>query len=389
MNQKRLVSLDFLRGLTIALMIIVNNPGNWGKVYAPLLHAKWHGWTPTDLVFPFFLFIVGVAIPLSFTKLINKGVPNSDLLKKVIRRTILIWGIGLLLHAWPFGIPLSPDKSLTFDSFIRTFTHLRILGVLPRIALCYFITSLIFIYLPKNSFRIYASVGLILLYELLMRIPFVTGWGSGDFTLEHNFARFIDLQILGANHMWGGMGMPFDPEGIISTLTSAVTTMLGIFTGLIILKDWDLIKKLKIIFLMGLGFYLAGEILGYIEPINKQLWTSTYVFAMGGLTMIMLAFTTLVIDIFKKDMIAKPFIAMGSNPLIAFVGSSFIAKNFYLIKWYNTDGNLISLKTWIYQNICLSVFNDINASLFHAVLHLTLWLVICWWMYKKKIFVKI
>jgi len=389
MNQKRLVSLDFLRGLTIALMIIVNNPGTWKTIYAPLRHAQWHGWTPTDLVFPFFLFIVGVAIPLSFTKLMNKGIPNSELLKKVIRRTILIWGIGLLLHAWPFGIPLSPDKSFTFDNFIRTFSHLRILGVLPRIAWCYFIAGVIFIYLPKFSHRIYASVGLIVIYELLMRIPFLSGWGGGDFTLEHNFARFIDLQILGANHMYGGMGIPFDPEGIVSTFTAAVTTMLGVFTSLIILKDWELNKKLKVIFFMGLGFYLGGEILGYIEPINKQLWTTTYVMTMGGLTMIMLSFTTVLIDIFKKDMIAKPFVAMGANPLIAFVGSSFIAKNLYLIKYTASDGNLVSLKNWIFQNICSPVFSEINASLLHAVLHLALWLVICWWMYKKKIFIKI
>ena len=389
MNQKRLVSLDFLRGLTIALMIIVNNPGTWKTIYAPLRHAQWHGWTPTDLVFPFFLFIVGVAIPLSFTKLLEKGVPKYDLLKKVIRRTILIWGIGLLLHAWPFGIPLSPDKSFTFDSFIKTFTHLRILGVLPRIAWCYFIAGIIFIYLPKNSHRIYASVGLIVLYELLMRIPFVTGWGGGDFTLENNFARFIDLQILGSNHMYGGMGLPFDPEGIVSTLTAAVTTMLGVFTGLIILNNWDLNKKLKTIFLMGLTFYIGGEILGYLEPINKQLWTTTYVLTMGGLTMIMLVFTSIIIDVFKKETLAKPFIAMGANPLIAFVGSSFIAKNFYLIKYTGSDGNLVSIKTWIYQNLCLSIFSEINASLFHALLHLTLWLAICWWMYTKRIFIKI
>jgi len=389
MIQKRLVSLDFLRGLTIALMIIVNNPGNWGKVYSPLLHAKWHGWTPTDLVFPFFLFIVGVAIPLSFVKLVKNGVSNSDLLKKVIRRTILIWGIGLLLHAWPFGFPLSPEKYLSFDSFISTFTNLRILGVLPRIALCYFIASLIFIYLPKNSHRVYAGFGLIFLYEIFMRVPFVSGWGGGDFTLENNFARYIDLHILGENHMWGGTGIPFDPEGLVSTLTATVTTLLGIFTGLIIIKDWELIKKLKVIFFIGLGFYLIGEILAYIEPINKQLWTTTYVLAMGGLTMIMLSFTTLIIDVFKKDTIAKPFIAMGSNPLIAFVGSSFIAKNFYLIKFYSSDGNLISVKTWIYQNICLPVFSEINASLLHAVLHLTLWLLITWWMYKRKIYIKI
>lgn len=389
MNQKRLLSLDFLRGLTIVLMIIVNNPGTWSTIYAPLRHAKWNGWTPTDLVFPFFLFIVGLAIPLSFTKLMDKSVPNSDLLKKVIRRTLLIWGIGLLLASYPFGIPLSPDKSLTVDSFLRTFTHLRILGVLARIALCYFIACLIYIYLPKNSHRIYASVGLIVLYELLMRIPFVSGWGGGDFTLEHNFARFIDLQILGENHIWHGAGIPFDPEGIVSTLTSTVTVMLGIFTGLIILKDWDLNKKLKIIFFMGLGFYIIGELLGYLEPINKQLWTTTYVFAMGGLAMVMLSFTTVVIDVFKKDMIAKPFIAMGSNPLAAFVGSGFIAKNFYLIKWYGDDGNLISVKTWIFQNICLPLFSEINASLFHAILHLTFWLLITWWMYKKKIFIKI
>jgi len=389
MSQKRLLSLDFLRGLTIALMIIVNNPGNWGQVYAPLLHAKWHGWTPTDLVFPFFLFIVGVAIPISFSKLFEKGSTQTDLLKKVIRRTLLIWGIGLLLSAYPFGIPLNPEATFTFDSFIRTFTHLRILGVLPRIALCYFIASVIFIYLPKNSHRIAVSAGLLLLYELLMRVPFVAGWGGGDLTLENNFARFIDLQILGENHMWRGTGIPFDPEGIVSTLTAAVTTMLGIFTGQIIQKDWELNKKLKIIFLMGLGFYIVGEILGLLEPINKQLWTSSYVLAMGGLTMIMLSFTTLVIDVFKKETLAKPFIAMGTNPLIAFVGSGFIAKNFYLIKYYGDDGTLISIKTWIYQNICLSMFSEINASLFHAALHLGLWVAICWWMYKRNIFIKI
>ena len=157
------------------------------------------------------------------------------------------------------------------------------------------------------------------------------------------------------------------------TTTGQVNCRLGLYT----------------IFLIGLGFYILGEILGLIEPINKQLWTSTYVLAMGGLTMVMLSFTTLIIDIFKKDSIAKPFIAMGSNPLIAFVGSSFIAKNFYLIKFYGSDSNLISLKTWIYQNVCLSVFSDINASLFHAILHLTFWLLITWWIYKKKIFVKI
>lgn len=389
MEHKRLVSLDFLRGLTIALMIIVNNPGNWSEVYAPLLHAKWHGWTPTDLVFPFFLFIVGVAIPLSFTKHIASGADKKILLKKVLKRTLIIWGLGLFLHAWPFGIPTSPEQSFTWEGFIRTFTHLRILGVLPRIALAYCIASLIFIYLPENKHRIFAGVGLIGLYEILMRVPFVSGWGGGSFALETNFARYLDLQILGANHLYGGMGKPFDPEGLLSTLTATVTTLLGIFTGLILLKEWDIKRKLRLIFVMGLAFYLAGEILGVIEPINKQLWTTTYVLAMGGLTMIMLSFTTLVIDILNWTAVAKPFVAMGSNPLMAFVGSSFIAKNFYLIKFYGADGSLISVKTWIYQNICLGLLSGYNASLLHAVLHLSFWLVITWWMYKKKIFIKI
>lgn len=389
--QKRLLSLDVFRGLTVAFMILVNNPGSWSHIYAPLEHASWNGWTPTDLVFPFFLFIVGVAISLSFSKHSEKGEGRKELTRKVIRRTILIFAFGLLLNGWPFGIPFNAKMASEWDIwfFFRRFSDIRIFGVLQRIALAYGIVGLITLYLPKVRDRILAGLGFFLLYELLMRLPLVAGWGAGDFTLEYSFERWFDLAILGEHHVWHGQGIPFDPEGLISTLPAVVTALLGVFVGDIIRKDWKHSEKLSTIFTMGVLFFFAGNLLTPWEPINKALWTVPYVLMTGGLAMIMVVLTSWIVDVKGWVKWAKPAIVFGSNPLVVFVGSGILARSMGLIRWTQTDGTLISVKGFIYDYGIAPHFTPINASLTYALLNIAFWTAILWVLYVKKIFVKI
>ena len=383
--------MDVFRGLTVAFMILVNNPGSWSHIYAPLEHASWHGWTPTDLVFPFFLFIVGVAISLSFSKHREKGEDRKALTRKVIRRTILIFAFGLLLNGWPFGIPLNAKMAGEWDIwfFFRRFSDIRIFGVLQRIALAYGAAGLITLYLPKVRDRVLAGLGFFLLYELLMRLPLVAGWGAGDFTLQHSFERWFDLAILGENHVWHSRGIPFDPEGLISTLPAVVTALLGVFVGDIIRKDWKHSDKLSTIFTMGVLFYFAGMLLSPWEPINKSLWTSTYVLMTGGLAMIMVVFTSWVVDVKGWVKWSKPAIVFGSNPLVVFVGSGILARSMNLIRWTGANGEMITVKGAIYGSLIEPYFTPINASLTYALLNIAFWTVILWVLYVKKIFVKI
>jgi len=389
--QKRLLSLDVFRGLTVALMILVNNPGSWSHIYAPLEHARWDGWTPTDLVFPFFLFIVGVAISLSFSKHRETGEDRQDLTRKVIRRTVLIFAFGLLLNGWPFGIPLNAKMVSEWDIwfFFRRWTDIRIFGVLQRIALAYGIVGLITLYLPKVRDRILAGLGFFLLYELLMRLPLVVGWGAGDFTLENNFVRWFDIAILGNSHVWHGQGVPFDPEGLISTLPAVVTTLLGVFVGDIIRKDWKHEEKLSTIFTMGVLLFFAGNLLTPWEPINKALWTVPYVLMTGGLAMIMVVLTSWIVDVKGWVQWTKPAIVFGSNPLVVFVGSGILARSMNLIRWTGSNGEIITVKGAIYGNLIEPYFTPINASLTYALLNIAFWTIILWILYVKKIFVKI
>lgn len=384
---KRLISVDVLRGLTIGLMIIVNNPGSWQYVYAPLRHAIWHGWTPTDMVFPFFLFIVGVAISLSFSLNVERGIASSFLLKKIFRRTLIIFGLGLLLNGWPFGIPLSSATAEQFSllSIVDSIVNIRILGVLQRIALCYMLTSLIYLYFPRLKSRLLLTVLFILIYELGMRLPIIEGWGSGSFELESNFTRYLDVKLIGASNMYAVDKIPFDPEGIFSTLTATVTTLLGVFAGDILRLKVDPYKKL--IYLSGLGFvlFISGALLDYLEPINKQLWTVSYTMFMGGWAMIFLSLSIWFIDMKGWKNRLTAFIVLGSNPIVIYVGSSLLAKTLYLIKLSDN----ISLKYLIYTNIFQPLAGNYFGSFLYAFLYLTTWTVVGWVMYRKKIFVKI
>jgi predicted acyltransferase len=384
---KRLLSVDVFRGLTIGLMIIVNNPGSWNYVYGPLRHANWHGWTPTDMVFPFFLFIVGVAISLSFTKHSGTGASNIDLLKKIFRRTLIIFSLGLFLNGWPFGIPFSSTAidNFSFSKISESIINIRIMGVLQRIALCYMLAALAYLVFPKLKSRIIIGLFFILIYEICMRLPIINGWGAGSFELESNIARLLDIKILGASHMYSVNKIPFDPEGILSTLTATVTTLLGVFAGDILKLKLDPYKRLIYLSGLGLAIFICGAILDYAEPINKQLWTVSYTLFMGGWAMIILSLSIWFIDLKKRKKWFAPFLILGSNPIIIFVGSSFISKTLYLLKISEN----VSVKTFIYANILQPVAGDYFGSFLFAFLYLSIWTTIGWYMYKREIFVKI
>ncbi|MFQ6676598.1 MAG: acyltransferase family protein, partial [Fidelibacterota bacterium] len=229
----RLLSLDAFRGMTIATMILVNTPGSWSHVYPPLRHATWHGWTPTDLVFPFFLFIVGVAMSFSFSKHLSEGMSPKDLYLKVVRRTAIIFGLGLFLAGYPFNIPFAtpePGSSFQLSDIVRRFETIRIMGVLPRIALCYLFAGVTVIAVGKRG-RAAVTVGLLAGYWLVMLLVPVPGYGKGDLTLEGNLVRYLDLALLGAPHMYTVGGIPFDPEGLLSTVPAIATTLMGVFVG--------------------------------------------------------------------------------------------------------------------------------------------------------------
>ncbi len=387
----RMISLDVFRGLTVALMILVNNPGTWAHIYWPLEHAAWNGWTPTDLVFPFFLFIVGVAMALSFGKRMEAGADVAALKKKVWTRAAIIVGLGLFLNGFPFNIPLNSQMAADFHflDIFRRFATIRYWGVLQRIGVCYLIAGLIILYFPKTRSRIIAVAVLLFIYEFFMRVPLVSGWGGGSFELETNFIRFMDMKIFGAAHMYAGKGIPFDPEGFLSTLPAVATTVSGFWLGEYLLKPVAHQTKLTNLAVIGIILFILGSIFSIIEPINKRLWTVSYVVVMDGLAIMMIVLSSYLIDVKKVSSWTKPAIVFGSNPLVVFVGSGILGRLMYYIKWEGTDGNFITLKQSIYKSLYAPYFSDLNASLLYALTNIAFWLAVLWYLYSKKIFVKI
>jgi predicted acyltransferase len=367
----RLLSLDFFRGTTILAMILVNNPGSWSNVYAPLLHAKWHGWTFTDLIFPFFLFIVGVAIVYAFSKRVSSGAPKLDLYKKIIRRTLILFGLGLFLSGFPY-----------FD-----LSTIRIMGVLQRIALCYLFASIIFLHTSWKG-QLGWAIGLMLAYWAMMEWIPVPGVGAGMYDKGANFAAYIDNMFL-EGHMWS-VSKTWDPEGLISTLPAISTTLLGVLTGHWMRSEKSQTEKTLGLFISGNFLMFIASIWAWVLPINKSIWTSSYTLMMGGLALICLGFSYYFIDVrggSKKWL--KPSLVYGTNAITVFVLSGIFAKLLYLITFTQADGSAISLKGWIYQNLYASWLSDINASLGFAITFIIIMYLLMLILYKKKIFIKI
>ena len=361
----RLSSLDAFRGLTIAGMILVNNPGSWTHVYAPLRHAEWHGWTPTDLIFPFFLFIEGVAIPFSFGKRLERGDSRFGLMIHVVRRAAILFGLGLLMRAVP-----------RFD-----FETLRIMGVLQRIGLVYLAAAPAYLFLGRRG-RTWLTAGLLLGYWALMTLVPVPGYGAGDLSPDGNLAAHLDRVILG-DRLWAGT---WDPEGLLSTLPAVATTLLGIFTGEWLRADGTKERKaVGLILAGGLGVGL-GLLWDLVFPINKGIWTSSYVLFTSGAGLLLLGLFFWAIEVKGLRAWAQPFIVYGMNAIAVFVASGMVAKQMGLTR-VGSEGS--TLKGWIYEELFASWAGTLNGSLAFAISYVLFWLGIMWILHRRRIFIKI
>jgi len=389
----RYTALDVLRGMTIAGMILVNNPGSWEKIFPPLRHAAWSGCTPTDLVFPFFLFIVGTALSFAFAK--YNDALNSNSLKKIVKRAFLIFLTGLALNAFPF-YPTSPDPALSFwANYLDYLNHLRIFGVLQRIALCYLVGGILALWLhePKKI-----MVGMVVLMVLHWTILFLFGVGE-PFSLQGNSSGPIDVAVVGANHVYHGFGVPFDPEGLLGVLSGSATVLLGYLIGGIIRKSQQKIDAVGQLYTIGLISLAIAIILNIFIPINKPMWTPSYVFYAGGWSILMLAFFIYLIDIKGKEKVFFPFKALGLNPLFAFVMAGVIARTLgRIIKWSTVvlqdDGTSKEVTTnassWIYQNCFVSLLGHNEwASLLYAICYVAIFTAMAICLYKNKIVIKL
>lgn len=384
--ENRLVSLDVFRGLTIAAMILVNNPGSWSYVYPPLEHAEWHGWTPTDFIFPFFLFIVGVAMAFSFGKYLQgESIPKS-LYLKIIRRTLTLFGLGLFLHLIP------TDALAGYNWLTNTLAKVRIMGVLQRIAVVYFFAAMTALHFKLRG-QAFWGIGLLAFYWIIMKLVPVPVMENGavvthigSLSKDINLAAYVDTLVL-HGHTWQvGKYFDYDPEGILSTIPAIATTLIGIFTGYW-LKSGKLQNTIALgLFAAGVGGLLLGALMNYGFPINKPLWSPSYVVFMGGMALVFLAACYYLIDIKAYSWWTKPFVIFGMNAIALYVLAGIFTRITLLIK-VNADD--LSVKGWFYDAIFQPLFGNMNGSLAFALIYVFIWLGIMSIFYQKRIFIKV
>ena len=368
-SNDRLLSLDFFRGITIAGMILVNNPGNWAHIYPPLRHAQWHGWTPTDLIFPFFLFIVGVSITLAFSAKKENQVAAKDVYGKIIRRTIILFALGLFLSGFPF-----------FD-----LSNIRIPGVLQRIAICYFFAAILFLHTDVKTQAIWAGVLLLVYWAAMSWIP-VPGTGAGSYEMGYNFSAWVDGLFLDG-HMWT-QTKTWDPEGIFSTLPAISTTIIGMLTGQLLYRGIPAMEKVTLMLVCGNLAMAIGMAWHHWLPINKSLWTSSYALFTAGVAMVVLGIAYYLIDIRGWNKGIGPFRVYGMNAITVFVLSGIVGRLLYLIKW-SSDGDTITLKGWLLDTFFDTWLSPVNASLAYALCFVFISYIAMYVLYKKRIFIKI
>jgi predicted acyltransferase len=358
----RLLSVDALRGLTVAAMVLVNNPGTWRAIYPPLRHAAWHGWTPTDVIFPFFVFIVGVAIPLALGPRLERA-GRSASVRKVLRRSIVIFGLGIILNGFP----------------AYAWATLRIPGVLQRIAVCYLMAAIIYLF---TSTRVQAGItaALLLGYWLVMTVVPVPGYGAGDLSPAGNLAAYIDRAVLGP-HIWQ-YAKVYDPEGILSTVPAVATALLGVLTGTWLRggRRADVVAGRLVI--AGIGGIAVGELWGLWFPINKSLWTSSYVVFTAGLALIVLAACYWLVEVRAQRRWAIPFAVLGVNALVLFFLSTLAARLLAIIH-VGAEGQ--SLQAVLFDHVFAPLASPVNASLAFAATYVVVWWAIMWMLYRWNI----
>jgi len=361
----RLTSLDVFRGITIAAMILVNNSGDGKHTYWPLEHAAWNGWTPTDLIFPFFLFIVGASLVFSFAARTGRGDAKKTLLLHAVKRSAIIFALGIFLYAYP-----------RFDWHTA-----RIPGVLQRIAVVYLLTSALVLYTGRVTRAIVAVALLVGYWLLLTRVP-VPGFGAGVLTMDGNLTGYLDRRLL-YNHLW--IAHRFDPEGILSTIPSIATCLLGVFTGEWMRSARDSARKLAGLFAGSAAGLIAGEIWNLWFPINKMLWTSSYVLFTAGFAMFVLGLCYWLIDIRGWQRWGIPFLIFGVNPLAVYFLASFVEKALYVHK---IGGE--SLKNIIYGRLFEpAISNPYLASLAWGISFVLVFFVVAWAFYRKQLYIRV
>lgn len=371
----RLISLDFFRGLTIMAMILVNNPGDEEAAYGPLQHATWNGWTPTDLIFPFFLFIVGVAMMFSFSSRLQRGDSRRGLLPHVIRRAIILFAIGLFLNGFPNHFHVH---------------SIRVYGVLQRIAVCYLIAAALSLWTGTRG-RVVTIFVCLVGYWLLMRYVPVPGFGipTRDVPLldpDRNLVAWLDRKLL-MGHLYEKTR---DPEGVISTLPAIATVLLGVLAGEWLRTTYSHARKAAWLLVAGVVGLAAGEFFNTWFPINKKLWTSSFVLFTAGFALVLLALCYWVLDVKQwRGLWTKPVLIFGMNAIAAYGFAELIAHLVDRLSITLHDGRTLSWQQAIYEKVFEHAASPPNASLLYAIVFVLMCLAAMWVLYRKRIFLKI
>lgn len=394
MKSERLVSLDVFRGMTVAGMLLVNNPGTWSAIYPPLEHAVWHGWTPTDVIFPFFLFIVGITTEISLRARRARGDDEQAILRQILKRGALIFLFGLLLAGFPFFTwpPALPGASFG-ERIVDRLEHWRIMGVLQRIGLAYLCGALLtFRSTPRQQLRM---LGVLLFgYWALMTLVPVPGTGvPGRFVLDKPdqlLSAWLDRTVFGLNHLWSG-SKTWDPEGLLSTLPAIGTMICGTFAGRWIgRRELPLSERVAGLFAVGALAMMVGLMWHWVFPINKSIWTSSYVIFTAGMGAVTLATCMWLIDGLGLRRWTFPFVVYGTNPMLAFLGSGVMARGIAsLWTWDTGDGTRISAQGFVFKTVFASWLPPKDASLAFAVSFVAVWFLILWAAWKRGYVLKV
>lgn len=388
---QRLLALDILRGITIAGMILVNNPGSWGNIYAPLAHASWNGLTPTDLVFPFFMFIMGVSTYFSLRK--YNLTFSAAAISKILLRTVVIFLIGMGI-AW-LGLTLRGwivNDMTVLDAMFTQFDSIRILGVMPRLALCYGIGSIIALLFHGSPKAIGAVVvSFLVIYAIILLT------GNGFAFADNNILAIVDRTVLGENHMYtdtiDGLSLKFDPEGLLSTLPSIAHMLIGFMVGGMIVKVKDNTLRINNLFIIGTILTFSGFLLDFGMPINKKIWSPTFVLTTCGLAASFLGLLIWIIDIKGYKRWCRFFESFGINPLFMYVLGAVLSiiLSYIRVPYAAVESGIISLKGWLYLAIWIPVAggDETLASFFFAITFVLFTWIFGYILYKNKIYIKI
>ena len=391
LKQTRVVSLDVFRGLAVAGMILVTDPGTYGAVYWPLLHAQWNGWTPTDMIFPGFLFAVGVAITLSFGSRLERGDDRVKLARHVIVRSIAIFLIGLLVNGFP-------------DYNLHT---IRIPGVLQRIALCYLCGALFYLGIgraaevadkrqSRRRVALISGFAVILLgiYWALLKLVPVPGFGAGRLDSLGNIGAYVDRTLLGTRHQWAwgltpGYGVTFDPEGLLSTLPAIASLLIGVIAGEWLRTEYSTKRKAFALAVAGLILALAGWLLHPLLPINKKLWTSTFALFSGGVSLLIFSALYSILDVKRWRWWTPPALVLGTNAILAFALSNVITTLTDRVHVNLRDGSALTLHQWIYGHCFATWLQPVHASLAYAIAIVLLNMALVYPLYRQRIFLRV